>query len=121
MGRFLRAKRDAGELELMFKKWDKSGNGTINKKELRGMMREMGVRLRSEQVDTLLVDFDRDGTGDLSFGELNLMAAVVGGAAHAHHAHPIDEDKAHAHEKSDVSHVGGVSQVRRAARQSACS
>ncbi|KAL6286788.1 hypothetical protein ACE6H2_011178 [Prunus campanulata] len=62
------------QLEIIFNKFDKNGDGKISCDELRGVFGELGSDTSSlEEVSSIMAEFDRDGDGHidiLEFAEL---------------------------------------------------
>lgn len=65
-----------------FLRWDVSGDGTLSKGEfIGGMLDELGLQdLNREAIDNLFDAFDIDGSGEISFAEVDRM---VHGTRHA--------------------------------------
>ena len=58
----------ASKVEPLFKKYDKDGSGAIDKDELDGLCKDLGVPLDEEQLKAALEDLDinKDGVVDLN-------------------------------------------------------
>jgi hypothetical protein len=52
---------------------DVDGNGEVNKAEFQRAIPELGVWSKGQEVDELFDSFDTDGSGAISFRELNRM------------------------------------------------
>ena len=50
-------------------KWDKDGDGTVDPKEFRSRIKELGLRADPKEVDGLFAELDEDGSGELDIGE----------------------------------------------------
>ena len=49
--------------------FDKDGDGTVSTKELGAVMRSLGNNPTQEELEELIDDADRDGSGSVDFGE----------------------------------------------------
>lgn len=59
-----------------FRLFDKDGNGSINKTEIRYVVNSIGMRLSDEQIDDMIRVADKDGDGDISYVEfIKLMTS----------------------------------------------
>merc|ERR1712232_62961 len=57
-----------------FRVFDRDGDGYIDKKDLRHLMRNLGETLTNKEVDEMFKVADNDGDGKLSFDDfLNMM------------------------------------------------
>lgn len=56
----------------MFRKFDKSNDGKINKNEFRAMCHAMGYNLTKEELDLDIQLLDIDGDGKIGINEFNL-------------------------------------------------
>ena len=52
-----------------FMMFDKDGDGTVSTKELGAVMRSLGNNPTQEELEELIDDADRDGSGSVDFGE----------------------------------------------------
>ena len=55
----------------LFREWDDDGNGALDKKELRAAVAALGYEAPRAEVDALYDAFDKDGSGEIEFKELN--------------------------------------------------
>lgn len=64
------------EIHTAFKKFDKDGDGHIEPKEIRTVMRNVGVKLSDEESRKLIASVDTDGNGMIEFDEfVSIMAS----------------------------------------------
>jgi calmodulin len=61
------------ELRDAFKVFDKDGNGTISKSELKILMQNLGQRLSDEELEAMMGEVDTDGNGEIDFDEFKQM------------------------------------------------
>jgi calmodulin len=61
------------ELRDAFKVFDKDGNGSISKSELKHLMSNLGQRLSDEELDAMMGEVDTDGNGEIDFDEFKQM------------------------------------------------
>jgi len=64
-------------LKNLFEKYDKDGNGSLDREELHAILSHIGSRLRIE-------DLDKDGDNRVTFDELKVLCDCMG-----RHTHPI--------------------------------
>uniref|UniRef100_A0A7S2GR34 Troponin C, skeletal muscle n=1 Tax=Alexandrium andersonii TaxID=327968 RepID=A0A7S2GR34_9DINO len=57
----------------MFEMFDTRGEQRISRSELDQLFRHLGLALKKQQLNTLLKDFDSDGSGDIDFEEFCVM------------------------------------------------
>jgi Ca2+-binding EF-hand superfamily protein len=61
-------------LKAMFKKFDKDGNGTIEKSELRDTMRqELFIPVSEKDVDEMIKEADANGDGIINYEEFTTI------------------------------------------------
>ena len=58
------------ELLEAFHTYDVDGNGALSKEEIVNVMRALGMWLNKAQVKQLMVEADKDNSGDISYKEL---------------------------------------------------
>uniref|UniRef100_A0A0G4I492 EF-hand domain-containing protein n=1 Tax=Chromera velia CCMP2878 TaxID=1169474 RepID=A0A0G4I492_9ALVE len=64
------------EIKNAFDMFDADGSGTIDPKEMRQVMKELGYEAKSEVIFEMIAQLDKDGTQQLSFEKfLNMMTA----------------------------------------------
>nr|XP_043610451.1 probable calcium-binding protein CML20 isoform X2 [Erigeron canadensis] len=56
-----------------FELFDTDGNGTIDAKELSNAMRALGFEMTKEQINDMIADVDKDGSGAIDFDEFVYM------------------------------------------------
>ncbi|GMG99841.1 hypothetical protein Nepgr_001681 [Nepenthes gracilis] len=67
------------EIKEAFDLFDTDGSGTIDAKELNVAMRALGFEMTPEQIDQMIADVDKDGSGAIDFGEFyHMMTAKMG-------------------------------------------
>jgi len=67
------------ECKKAFVEYDKDGDGTINTKELRIVMKAMGQHPTEEELQQMMDEVDEDKSGSIEFPEfLKLMAKQLG-------------------------------------------
>ncbi|XP_050259623.1 probable calcium-binding protein CML23 [Quercus robur] len=57
------------EVEKIFNKFDKNGDGKISHDELNDVLRALGSQTTSDEVSCIMSEIDKDGDGFISFGE----------------------------------------------------
>ena len=57
----------------LFREWDKDETNSVDMKEFRKAMRELGCQSPQEEVDALFRSFDTDGSGQIELPELNAL------------------------------------------------
>eukprot|EP00283_Hemiselmis_rufescens_P010857 CAMPEP_0173436460 /NCGR_PEP_ID=MMETSP1357-20121228/16166_1 /TAXON_ID=77926 /ORGANISM="Hemiselmis rufescens, Strain PCC563" /LENGTH=228 /DNA_ID=CAMNT_0014401539 /DNA_START=44 /DNA_END=730 /DNA_ORIENTATION=- len=69
---------DQLRMNRYFTKYDKSNEGTINKDELRALLKDLndGVDATDDEVHWVMESADKSKTGDLSFGELKIAVCT---------------------------------------------
>ena len=55
----------------LFREWDTDGDGCVDKEEFRRAMPMLGLQGTREHFDALFDEFDKDGSGSITFRELN--------------------------------------------------
>ena len=53
----------------LFREWDEDESGSISKREFRRALVLLGLRAPRNEVDALFDTFDKDGSGEVDFGE----------------------------------------------------
>lgn len=67
------------EIKEAFELFDTDGSGTIDAKELNVAMRALGFEMTDEQIDQMIRDVDKDGSGAIDFDEfVHMMTAKIG-------------------------------------------
>jgi len=61
------------QIKEAFRIFDKEGRGTIDSKELKHIMRVLGVQTDEDQIDDMIREVDVDGDGDIDFQEFVMM------------------------------------------------
>ncbi|OWF37197.1 Calmodulin [Mizuhopecten yessoensis] len=61
------------ELHQSFKVFDKDGDGSITKEELRSVMTTLGENLTDAELDSMMAEADLDGDGRIDFNEFKFM------------------------------------------------
>eukprot|EP00429_Kryptoperidinium_foliaceum_P072177 CAMPEP_0176052020 /NCGR_PEP_ID=MMETSP0120_2-20121206/25863_1 /TAXON_ID=160619 /ORGANISM="Kryptoperidinium foliaceum, Strain CCMP 1326" /LENGTH=177 /DNA_ID=CAMNT_0017385459 /DNA_START=57 /DNA_END=590 /DNA_ORIENTATION=+ len=61
------------DLKEFFDAYDADGSGSIDDKELKVMMRDMGLVLSTEELVAMILEVDEDGSGEMEFGEFCAM------------------------------------------------
>lgn len=64
---------EIGELKLLFRQFDVSGDGAISSSEMMGLFHSVGLALKPYQVDQLIKEFDVDQSGEVEFEEFLVM------------------------------------------------
>ena len=74
VGNTLRIRREADDEICMkaFELFDKDKSGTIDVKEVKYLLRLMGVKVRSRQVDHFMKTYDVNGDGSISYDEFKV-------------------------------------------------
>ena len=70
-------KRSAGRVMTLFRQWDSDGSGSVDKKEFRKAMKELGFDAPTELIDSIFDDMDKDHGGSVDFKELNKVLRQV--------------------------------------------
>lgn len=67
------------EIREAFDLFDTDGSGTIDAKELTVAMRALGFEMTEEQIEQMIRDVDKDGSGAIEFPEFcQMMTAKIG-------------------------------------------
>jgi len=66
--------------EQMFRQYDASGDGSISREELEDMLQKLNINLTAIQIDEVIAEVDKDGSGEIEFDEFLSMMAKLGGA-----------------------------------------
>ncbi|XP_071720264.1 probable calcium-binding protein CML13 [Rutidosis leptorrhynchoides] len=61
------------EMKEAFELFDTDNNGTIDAKELSNAMRALGFEMTREQINQMIADVDKDGSGAIDFDEFVYM------------------------------------------------
>jgi len=61
------------ELSKAFKVFDKDGNGFISAAELRQTLTAIGVKFSDEEIDHMISEIDKNGDGQIDYGEFVAM------------------------------------------------
>jgi len=77
VARFVLQEDDSGaleeELREAFRLYDKEGNGYINVKDLREILRQLDDNISEDELDEMIADIDTDGSGTVDFDEFMEM------------------------------------------------
>lgn len=66
--------------EQMFRTYDVSGDGSINREELEDMLAKLNINMTALQIDEVIAEVDKDGSGEIEFDEFLSMMAKLGGS-----------------------------------------
>ncbi|PKA49136.1 Caltractin [Apostasia shenzhenica] len=67
------------EIKEAFELFDTDGSGTIDAKELNIAMRALGFEMTEEQINNMIADVDKDGSGAIDFDEfVHMMTTKIG-------------------------------------------
>ncbi|KAK4262291.1 hypothetical protein QN277_027871 [Acacia crassicarpa] len=67
------------EIREAFELFDTDGSGTIDARELNVAMRALGFELTEEQINQMIADVDKDGSGAIEYDEFEyMMTAKIG-------------------------------------------
>ncbi|XP_021897624.1 probable calcium-binding protein CML20 [Carica papaya] len=67
------------EIKEAFDLFDTDQSGTIDAKELNVAMRALGFEMTEEQINQMIADVDKDGSGAIDFDEfVHMMTAKIG-------------------------------------------
>merc|ERR1712115_81927 len=61
------------ELRQAFQVFDSDGNGSIDRKELKRLMKKLGQALSEGELDAMMDEVDTNGDGEISFEEFKAM------------------------------------------------
>ena len=56
-------------MRRVFLEFDKDGNGTIDKSELKAVFKELGKSFSDQELTRMMAQFDDDGSGDMDYDE----------------------------------------------------
>lgn len=63
----------------MFSKFDTSGDGAIDLKELNQMLKTCGMEMQTEELAEMVSEFDLDGDGKINFEEfITIFVNLIG-------------------------------------------
>ncbi|KAL7231809.1 hypothetical protein ACSBR2_009943 [Camellia fascicularis] len=98
------------EIKEAFELFDTDGSGTIDAKELNVAMRALGFEMTGEQIDQMIADVDKDGSGAIDFDEfVHMMTAKIGERDSKEELtkafHIIDQDKNGKISASDIQQI----------------
>lgn len=65
------------ELRDAFAVFDADGSGSIDRKELKRLMKKLGQALTEAELDAMMDEVDTDGNGEISFEEFKAMMVSV--------------------------------------------
>uniref|UniRef100_A0A2P2IX10 Caltractin n=1 Tax=Rhizophora mucronata TaxID=61149 RepID=A0A2P2IX10_RHIMU len=67
------------EIREAFDLFDTDGSGNIDARELNVAMRALGFEMTEEQINQMIADVDKDGSGAIDFDEfVHMMTAKIG-------------------------------------------
>lgn len=68
-------KNEDPDKELMdaFKVFDADSSGTISRKELKKLMKQLGQKLSDQELDAMMEEVDTDKSGEIDFEEFKAM------------------------------------------------
>ncbi|KAI4299321.1 hypothetical protein L6164_032790 [Bauhinia variegata] len=67
------------EIKEAFELFDLDNSGTIDAKELNVAMRALGFEMTEEQIDQMIAEVDKDGSGGIEFNEfVHMMTTKIG-------------------------------------------
>jgi Ca2+-binding EF-hand superfamily protein len=66
------------ELRDAFAVFDTDGSGSIDRKELKRLMKKLGQALSEAELDAMMEEVDSNGDGEISFEEFKAMMVRVG-------------------------------------------
>jgi len=66
--------------DKMYRKYDEGGDGSIGRPELELMFKDFGLELNPKQMDDIITEVDKDGSGEIEFDEFCAMMAKLTGA-----------------------------------------
>ncbi|KAG8079717.1 hypothetical protein GUJ93_ZPchr0007g3750 [Zizania palustris] len=67
------------EIKEAFDLFDTDNSGTIDAKELNVAMRALGFEMTEEQINQMIADVDKDGSGSIDYEEFeHMMTAKIG-------------------------------------------
>lgn len=61
------------EIKEAFRVFDKDGNGSISREELRQVMTSLGMKLTAEEEDEMICEADMNGDGEIDYDEFKKM------------------------------------------------
>ncbi|KAI3667275.1 hypothetical protein L6452_42325 [Arctium lappa] len=98
------------EIKEAFELFDTDGSGTIDAKELNVAMRALGFEMTDEQINQMIADVDKDGSGAIDFDEfVHMMTAKIGERDSKEELtkafHIIDQDKNGKISVDDIKHI----------------
>lgn len=85
-----RDKRFHSVMRSFFTKYDADNSGTIDRHELKALLKDFNENPSEEHFNKLLNDMDTDKSGDISFSE---FAAAMTGYVARRHAHRANDGK----------------------------
>uniref|UniRef100_A0A0E0AMR4 EF-hand domain-containing protein n=1 Tax=Oryza glumipatula TaxID=40148 RepID=A0A0E0AMR4_9ORYZ len=72
-------KQKRQEIKEAFDLFDTDNSGTIDAKELNVAMRALGFEMTEEQINQMIADVDKDGSGSIDYEEFeHMMTAKIG-------------------------------------------
>lgn len=76
----LLAARDGPQAAILakFKRFDKDGDGTVSRMELRNMMRNLDATLSDDEITEVFDTIDRDGSGQIDYQEFVRWVCQIG-------------------------------------------
>jgi len=73
------------ELRDAFNVFDSDGSGSIDRKELKRLMKKLGQALSDMELDAMMDEVDTDGNGEISFAEFKAMMVRLFVSENARH------------------------------------
>ncbi|KAJ4964102.1 hypothetical protein NE237_024041 [Protea cynaroides] len=98
------------EIKEAFELFDLDGSGTIDAKELNVAMRALGFEMTEEQINQMIADVDKDGSGAIDFEEfVHMMTEKIGERDTKEELmtafHIIDQDNNGKISATDIQHI----------------
>ena len=72
---------NSGKVIDLFRSWDENGDGKVTRAEFHKAMKELGLRVTKDSIDSIFTRWDKDGGGELSLPEMSKILRMAATSA----------------------------------------